>query len=86
MEFKREPRAIADILGSNEQLTNNDNKKRKAISGIHTGCRGLTELTGGFLNSDFIIVGSRPGIGKTSFAINTLLYDYYNIRLFAFEG
>ena len=38
--------------------------------GIPSGIAALDELTTGLNRSDMIIVGARPGMGKTSFALN----------------
>lgn len=37
----------------------------KVERGIPTGLRKLTERVGGFMPSDFIVLGARPGMGKT---------------------
>lgn len=38
--------------------------------GIPTGIRELDETITGFNRTDFILLGARPGMGKTSFALN----------------
>ena len=38
--------------------------------GIATGFRRLDDMTGGLQRSDLIILAARPGVGKTSFALN----------------
>jgi replicative DNA helicase len=40
------------------------------ISGIPTGFKYLDDKTGGFQRSDLIVLGGRPGMGKTSLALN----------------
>lgn len=45
----------------------------KADSGIKTGIRLLDDYLGGLHNSDLIIVGARPAIGKTAFMLNVAL-------------
>lgn len=40
------------------------------IVGIPTGFSHLDRLTGGFQESDFVIIGARPSVGKTAFALN----------------
>lgn len=45
----------------------------KADTGIKTGIRLLDEYLGGLHNSDLIIVGARPAIGKTAFMLNIAL-------------
>ena len=44
-----------------------------ALVGIDTGFRGLNTLTGGWQAGDLIIVGARPGMGKTAFAIRQMI-------------
>jgi replicative DNA helicase len=38
--------------------------------GVPTGFRKLDELTGGLQRSDLVVLAARPGMGKTSFALN----------------
>jgi len=46
-------------------------RQRKVhVTGVPTGFYDLDELTAGLQNSDFIVVGGRPSMGKTSFAMN----------------
>ncbi len=44
--------------------------KHQGVTGIPTGFPKLDELTGGFQNSDLIIVAGRPSHGKTAFALS----------------
>ena len=44
--------------------------KKESITGIHSGYPDLDSLTGGFQNSDLIIIAARPSVGKTAFALN----------------
>lgn len=37
-----------------------------------TGFKGLDRLTNGLQNSDLILLAARPGVGKTSFAMNVV--------------
>jgi replicative DNA helicase len=45
-------------------------KTKKTITGIPTGFEKLDEMTAGFQESDFVIIGARPSIGKTALALN----------------
>lgn len=47
-----------------------NNKKYQKITGLETGYLQLDRITNGFHNSDLIILASRPGVGKTTFALN----------------
>ena len=42
------------------------------LRGIATGFDDFDQLTGGLQNSDLIILAARPGVGKTSFAMNLI--------------
>ncbi|MGM9956925.1 MAG: replicative DNA helicase [Peribacillus sp.] len=49
-----------------EILTN----RKGDITGIPTGFAELDRMTAGFQRNDLIIVGARPSVGKTAFALN----------------
>ncbi len=38
--------------------------------GVKTGFHQLDEMTGGFQPSEFVVIGARPSVGKTAFAIS----------------
>src|ERR1700741_4893790 len=42
---------------------------RGSLVGVPTGFSDLDKLTGGLQKSDLIIIGARPSIGKTAFAL-----------------
>ncbi len=47
-------------------------KNKGEISGIPTGFKSLDKLTNGLHPGELIIIAARPGVGKTSFAMNIL--------------
>lgn len=49
-------------------------RDKELITGIPTGFVELDHLTSGFQRADLIIVAARPGLGKTSFALNVAQY------------
>ncbi len=62
---------IRDVLASNyEMFKKLTSDERDQFVGIPTGISALDEVTSGLNRSDLIIVGARPGMGKTSFALN----------------
>lgn len=62
---------IQDVIASNYEMYNKLNSdERDLYVGIPTGISSLDEYTTGLNRSDLIIVGARPGMGKTSFALN----------------
>ncbi len=70
------PSKISDIVMSDvferlKKLASADVKEREQYIGMPTGFSYLDKvLGGGFHRSDFIVVGARPAMGKTSFALN----------------
>ncbi len=70
------PAKISDIVMSDvferlKKLASADPKEKEQYVGIPTGFSYLDKvLGGGFHRSDFIVVGARPAMGKTSFALN----------------
>jgi replicative DNA helicase len=60
-------RAIADAsLKTIERLS----EHRELVTGLATGFPTLNEMTSGLQPSDLVVVAARPGMGKTSFALN----------------
>ena len=57
---------VKDTFKMIEQLYD----KKEAITGVPTGFKDLDELTAGFQPGELIIIGGRPGMGKTAFALN----------------
>lgn len=49
-------------------------RKMNGVTGIETGYEKLDFLTKGWHKGDMIVIGARPSVGKTAFAIN-LLYN-----------
>ncbi len=66
-------RHISDVLENETfvRLTNlSDEEKRKDYVGIPCGISAVDKYTTGLNRSDLIIIGARPGMGKTSFCLN----------------
>ncbi len=62
---------IQDVLASCfETFRKLTSEERDQYVGIPTGISALDAVTSGLNRSDLIIVGARPGMGKTSFALN----------------
>lgn len=68
---------IKDTFKMIEQLYD----KKEAITGVPTGFKDLDEITSGFQPGDLIIVGGRPGMGKTAFALNIAQHTAVNMRI-----
>jgi replicative DNA helicase len=60
------------LYGINERI-NEIAALEGRLSGIPTGFEYLDRLTGGFQKTDLIILGGRPGMGKTAITLNLAL-------------
>lgn len=80
---------------TNQKLVNDITRKieiagtTNGITGLKTGIKEIDELFGGYQNSDLIVKGGRPGMGKTgqalSEAINMALNEKNNVAFFSLE-
>ncbi|HSR70655.1 MAG TPA: replicative DNA helicase [Acidobacteriota bacterium] len=67
-------RAIEQILDETYQHIQMLYERKELITGIGTGFIDLDNLMSGLQNSDMIVLAARPGLGKTSFALNVGQY------------
>lgn len=67
-ETGRQAVAIRDIF--QQRLKVYEQPVEHGLTGITSGFRAVDALTGGWQNSDLIILAARPGMGKTAFALN----------------
>ena len=63
---------IADTIASNYEKYNSmsNPEERALLVGIPTGLETLDRITTGLNRSDLIVVGARPGVGKSTFLLN----------------
>ncbi len=57
---------IHEVLGKFEEIQSDPN----AYRGMETGFKHLDRITNGLQRSDLIVIAARPGMGKTSLAMN----------------
>lgn len=57
---------IPDAMRMIEELAKNKNQ----YTGVPSGFAELDQMTSGFQDSELIIIGARPSVGKTAFALN----------------
>lgn len=80
---------ISSVLHNFVYQLNVQDTSRLSLSGLKCGLRQLDNLTHGLQPSDLIIIAGRPGMGKTSFALNITNYILLNtiqgVVLFSFE-
>lgn len=65
-----EVRMIGEVLVETIQDIENLMKNRDSITGIPSGLQDLDDKTTGFHPGQLVILGARPGMGKTSLALN----------------
>ncbi len=63
-------RKIQDLMSEVYETIEVLSKQKELVTGIATGFIELDTMTSGLQPSDLIIVAARPGLGKTSFALN----------------
>ena len=63
-------RHIRDVLVDVYAHLHELNTNKEATRGTQTGFSGLDKVLAGMGKSDLVLVGARPGMGKTSFALN----------------
>ncbi|MCS7164214.1 MAG: replicative DNA helicase [Thermodesulfovibrio sp.] len=61
---------MKDVIKQTFKIIENMYERKSVITGISSGFKDLDELTAGFQPGDLIIIGGRPGMGKTAFSLN----------------
>ena len=64
--------AMNEIVPKTITLIDQRYKNKNALSGIPSGITQLDNMTSGFQNSEMIIVGARPSMGKTALALSMM--------------
>jgi replicative DNA helicase len=62
--------SLKDVIKDTFKMIEHLYDKKEAITGVPSGFKDIDELTSGFQPGDLIIIGGRPGMGKTAFALN----------------
>lgn len=62
--------ALKDIIKDAFETIEKLYERKSHVTGVSSGFRELDRLTAGLQDSDLIIIAGRPGMGKTSFALN----------------
>ncbi len=63
-------RHIREVIGDVYAHLHELNTNKEATQGTATGFSGLDRVLAGMGKSDLVLVGARPGMGKTSFCLN----------------
>lgn len=63
---------VKDVLKDTIEMVDKLYNKKELITGLSTGFIDLDEATTGFHPGDLIVIGARPGMGKTAFCLNIM--------------
>ncbi len=66
--------ALKDLIKDAFEAVEKLYEQKTHLTGVPTGFKDLDKLTGGFQDSDLIIIAGRPSMGKTAFALNIAEY------------
>lgn len=70
-----------DIMIKEFEIIETRYNSKNAFTGIPTGFAKLDSYTSGFQKSELIIIGARPSIGKTAFALSMMRYIAVDSRI-----
>jgi replicative DNA helicase len=71
---KGEPRELQGILKETMELVQRMRDRRSTVTGLSTGIYLLDQRTTGFHPGELFILAARPGVGKTSLAMNIAVH------------
>jgi replicative DNA helicase len=66
--------SLKDVIKSSFEMIEHLYDNKDMVTGVPSGFKDLDDLTTGFQKGDLIIVGGRPSMGKTAFALNIAQY------------
>ncbi|MCQ2183808.1 MAG: replicative DNA helicase [Bacteroidales bacterium] len=87
-DARKEVQPIGDVISRALTAMEDRQKSSNGLSGVPSGFPTLDGITMGWQASDLIILAARPGVGKTSFAINMAVHAAkmnYPVAIFSLE-
>ncbi|HNQ34508.1 MAG TPA: replicative DNA helicase [bacterium] len=72
---------MRELVHQNFEAISRLYQNREYLTGVATGFEKLDTVTGGFQNSDLIVLASRPSMGKTSLACSMVRYQVVDKKL-----
>lgn len=80
---------VSTLAASTLDIIKSLRERKGTVTGIPTGFRDLDALTGGFHNSEFVVVAGRPSMGKTALCLNIAQHvgvkTDYSVGFFSLE-
>ena len=81
--------AVRELVPKTIEAIEKGYHTKESYTGIPSGYEVLDELTSGFQKSEFIVIGARPSVGKTAFALcmaaNIAIYQKRPVGFFTLE-
>ena len=74
-------RKFGEVLGITIDRINEVVITKKPITGIPSGFNKLDQMTSGFQQDEFIVIGARPSVGKTALALNIASHIAFNEKI-----
>ena len=71
-KYKEDFVRLGDVLKESGKHVIKEETKKCKITGISSGFKSLDDLTGGWQNSELILLAGRPAMGKTSLAVSMI--------------
>lgn len=71
---------LKDVIKGSFEMIEQLYDKKETITGVPSGFGDLDELTSGFQRGELTIIGGRPSMGKTAFALNVAQHIGINLR------
>lgn len=71
---------IKDVIRETFKVIEHLYENKEVVTGMPSGFKDLDEMTSGFQRGDLIIIGGRPGMGKTAFALNIAQHVAVNVK------
>jgi replicative DNA helicase len=79
---------VRQLVGEAIEGIKNASMKPNGITGIPSGITPLDRVIGGWQNSDLVLIGARPSMGKTDLAINLAINaakNDYKVAIYSLE-
>lgn len=71
---------LKDVIKGSFEMIEQLYDKKETITGVPSGFGDLDELTSGFQRGELTIIGGRPSMGKTAFALNVAQHIGIDLR------
>jgi replicative DNA helicase len=71
---------LKEVIKDSFEMIEHLYDKKETVTGVPSGYKDLDDLTTGFQKGDLIVIGGRPSMGKTAFALNVAQHVGLDMR------